>query len=164
MPHMKITAAEIRKYLGLLEQTPPSIESLVAGLDESQLRWSHDKREWSAVENLAHLRACADLWTYSIYAMLAENEPTLALLDERRWAKTARYASFPFHESFRVFSIVRAQLLQGLRDLPEPSWSRSALIGDRRHTVFSQVRRMGLHEADHLQQIETLLKDVPRAT
>jgi hypothetical protein len=38
------------------------------------------------VEILAHLRACDDLWSHSIYAMLAQDNPALPLLDERRWA------------------------------------------------------------------------------
>ena len=39
-----------------------------------------------------------------------------------------------------------------------PDWSRGAMIKDRRHTVFSQARRMALHEVTHCEQIEGLVK------
>jgi hypothetical protein len=38
-------------------------------------------------------------------------------------------------------------------------WSRGAMIRKRRHTIFSQARRMALHEVTHNEQIEAL-KDI----
>jgi hypothetical protein len=154
MPRIKITPAEIEKYLALLAATPERIAALTAGLDEARLRWSPSKKDWSVVEILAHLRACETVWTFSIYAMLSENNPALPLLDERRWAKAARYADASFADSFQQFSLKRAELLNALRHLPEEAWSRSATIEGRTHTVFSQSRRMALHEQEHAAQLE----------
>jgi hypothetical protein len=154
MPRSKITPAEIEKYLAMLAATPVRIAALTAGLDEARLRWSLSKKDWSVVEILAHLRACEAVWTHSIYAMLTEENPTLPLLDERRWAKAARYADASFADSFQQFSLKRDELLNVLRHLPEETWSRSADIAGRSHTVFSQVRRMALHEAEHEAQLE----------
>jgi hypothetical protein len=86
MPGRKPTAPEIRVTLALLDETPRRIAACTIGLDERRLRASPGKRAWSAVEVFAHLRACDDLWTHSIYAMLTEHDPALPLLDERRWA------------------------------------------------------------------------------
>lgn len=32
------------------------------------------------------------------------------------------------------------------------------MIGERKHTVFSQARRMAKYENEHIEQIESLLK------
>jgi hypothetical protein len=157
MPPRDITPSEIQKQLALLEATPGRIAACADGLDETRLRESPSKRVWSAVEVLAHLRACADLWSYSIYAMLAEATPTLALLDERRWSKALYYADRSFANALQREKLERAQLIHVLRDLPYESWMRAAVIAERRHTVFSQARRMALHEAEHCNQLETLL-------
>lgn len=43
-----------------------------------------------------------------------------------------------------------------LRNLAEESRSRTASIEGQTDSVFSQVRRIGLHEQEHLAQIETV--------
>ena len=154
---MKITPAEITKYLALLEEFPRTVAARTAGLSEAQLRWSPSKKDWSVVEVLAHLRACAEIWSFSIYAMLAENKPVFPLLDERRWTKAARYATFEFQPAFQIFCLQRQELIAVLKPLDIETWARSANIEGRNHTVFSQTRRMALHETEHLDQIQALL-------
>lgn len=157
MSRLKYTPAEAQKYLTLLEATVSFLVETAAGFDEAELRWSPSERDWSMIEVLAHLRACAELWTYSIYAMLAEKQPSLPLLDERKWARTRRYTEATFAENYQVFALERSALLNVLRKLPEESWSRQCTIGERSHTVFSQTRRMALHEVEHQQQIQALV-------
>jgi hypothetical protein len=160
MPRLKFTAKEIHEYLSLLENTIRRISALTAELTDEQLALSPGKRDWSAVEILAHLRACTDVWTHTIYAMLAEDNPTLPLLDERRWAKVTRYAALGFRQSFQAFTLSREELLHVLRDLSEEAWARTCDIGGRKHSVFSQVRRMALHEQEHCGQIEETVKSL----
>jgi hypothetical protein len=145
------------KYLALLEQTPRRIAVASSNLDEVSLRFSAGSREWSAMQILSHLRACEELWSFSIYAMLVYEHPVLPLLDERIWAKTARYDSLTFRDLLQTFSLKRGELLGVLRPLPLERWLRAADIGGRAHTVFSQVRRMALHEAEHCEQMHTFL-------
>jgi hypothetical protein len=154
---MKITTDLVQKHLELLEDTPHRVSVLTGGLDDSKLIWTPQSRIWSAVEILTHLRGCADIWTYSIIAMLAQDNPTLALFDERKWAKAAGYARLTFADSFLAYKLQRTELLMVLRDIPIGSWSRSAHIGGRKHTVFSQARRMALHEVEHCVQLEELI-------
>lgn len=154
---MKATPKEIQNYLRLLEETPQRISIVTCGVDESRLQFKADKKSWSVNDILAHLRSCSDLWSHSIYAMLAENEPVFSDISERKWAKVTRYAELPFAESFQAFSLQRENLLHVLRVLPFESWERSALINERKPTVFSQARRMARHETEHCQQIEELL-------
>ena len=155
---MKATASKIEKYLRLLEETTHRIDAASKGIDDMRLQFKPDKKSWSANDILAHLRSCSDLWTHSIYAMLAEHEPVFSDIDERKWAKVTRYAELPFAESFQAFSLQRENLLRVLKSLPFESWEKSAIIFERNHTVFTQARRMAKHENEHCKQIESLLQ------
>ncbi len=155
---MKAVASDVERYLAVLSETVSRLEQAVNGRDEARLQFRADKTAWSVNEILAHLRSCADLWTHSIYAMLAENEPTFSDINERKWAKVTKYAELPFRESFQAFSLQRQNLLRVLKALPFEAWERSAIIFERKHTIFTQTRRMAKHEMAHLEQIENLLK------
>jgi hypothetical protein len=155
---MKATLSEIEKYLRILSGTPQQIAQVAKGLDEARLQFKSDRKSWSANDILAHLRSCADLWTHSIYAMLAENEPVYSDINERKWAKVTRYDESPFVESLQVFSLQRENLLRVLKALPLVSWERPAIIFERKHTVFTQTRRMAKHEQEHVEQIASVLQ------
>jgi len=153
---MKATPTKIEEMLRLLAETPLRIETSCNALDEAQLHLKPDKKSWSANDILAHLRACADVWGDTIQAMLREDEPVLAHISPRTWLKRTNYPDLPFAESFESFAHQRQELLQTLNDLAFAEWSRGATIKNRRHTVFSQARRMALHEVTHCQQLEAL--------
>jgi hypothetical protein len=159
---MKSTPSEINKYLVVLSQTPQRIVQAVEDMNDVHLQQRTDAKSWSANDILAHLRSCADLWTYSIYAMLAENQPEFSDINERKWAKVTRYGELPFEESFQAFSLQRKNLLRVLHALAVESWERPAVIFGRKHTVFTQARRMAKHENEHVQKLESLLRDVAR--
>jgi hypothetical protein len=154
MSRLEGTPPEIQKCLAQLEETPRCIAACTFGLVEAQLSRRPTPRDWSAIEILAHLRACADLWSHSIYAMLVIEKPHLPDFDERRWAKAARYTTLGFHASFQTYSLERQQLLVVFRWLSPEDWSKTALIGNRLHSVFSQARRIAKHEAEHCAQME----------
>ena len=157
MARIQATPDEIEKHLIVLAQTPECITACTRDLDDSSLAASPDVKTWSAVQLLAHLRACADLWGYTIYSMLAENTPAFSLIDERRYAKAVRYADLTFSASFDVFCLQRAELLAVLRHLTIDKWERSGMQEGRTISVFRQVRRMALHEMEHCNQLEVLL-------
>src|SRR5215216_2235134 len=115
---MKATLSEIEKYLGILALTPQRIEEAVKGLDGARLQLKAGDKAWSVNEILAHLRSCADLWTYSMYAMLAENEPAFSDINERKWAKVTGYADLSFAQSFQAYALQRKNLLRVLQALP----------------------------------------------
>lgn len=159
---MKATATEIEKYLGVVSETPARIAEIVKGIDEASLQFKDGDRAWSASDILAHLRSCADLWIHTIYAMLAEKQPVFSDINERKWAKLLRYADLPFQESLSAFSLQRETLLRVLTPLHFEAWERSAIILERRQTVFTQIRRMAKHETEHIEQITSVLRDARR--
>ena len=155
---MNITPNEIEKYLSLLYDTSRRLTKATQGFDDLRLQYKIDKKAWSVNDILAHLRSCADVWGGSIEAMLAEDRPTLPYRHPRQWIKKTNYPDLLFQESFQAFQMQRKNLLNVLNNLSFEDWSRAAIINQREHTVFSQTRRMALHEDVHCQQIEELLK------
>ena len=155
---MNITPDEIEKYLGLLSNTSRRIMKATQGFDDLRLQYRIDKKAWSVNDILAHLRSCADVWGGSIEAMLTQDRPTLPYRHPRQWIKKTDYPNLLFDESFQAFRMQRKKLLKILKSLSIEDWSRAAIIKHREHTVFSQTRRMALHEDVHCQQIEDLLQ------
>ena len=117
----------------MLAQTPVRIQAVIAGLDEAILRQAPAARQWSVAD-------------------------VLALIDERRWARAARWSEAPFHLALQAFNLRRSELLAVLAALSPAGWERRATIAGRGHSVYSQVRRMALHEEEHSAQIEALCR------
>jgi hypothetical protein len=155
---MKATAAEIEKHLKRLEETPRWIDGVTENVDPGRLHQRPTQKSWSVHDILAHLRSCADVWGSTIDAMLAQDHPTLPDVHPRRWIQTTDYLELPFPESFQAFVRQRRKLLIMLKNLSFDDWSRVAIIGGRRHTVFTQARRMAKHEKEHCEQMESLLE------
>ncbi len=155
---MKITRQEIDTVLQLLAETPHRIEVSTAALASAQLAHKADAQSWSADEILAHLRACVDVWVGTMDRMLTEEQPTLRHLSPRSYLRKTDYVDLPFAESWAIFVAERAALLERLQPLTLEQWARSAMIQERQHTVFSQARRLALHEEGHCGQIEELVR------
>ena len=156
MPRLTARPGEIQKYLVLLAETPRRFAAFSAGVTASQLAAPPAPGEWSALQILSHLRACEDNWGYSVLAMLALDQPVLTVPGERRWVSLMRGARLDFHQSLQTFTLKRAEFLAVLQALPPQAWERTARIGGKTHSVFSQVRRMAVHEQTHCGQLEAL--------
>ncbi len=154
---LKVNAAEIAVIVRLLGDTVGRITAVSANLSNEQLQYKPDKKTWSAHEVLAHLRACADVWGTTITEMLEQDNPILPYLHPRDRLKQTDYLELEFHESLATFGQQRQTLLAELETLEITSWTRSTTIKGRQHTVFSQARRLALHEQGHCEQIEGLL-------
>lgn len=154
----KITEAGIKEYLQTLSKTPGRIAAATSGHDETRLRTPPTPGEWSAVQILAHLKSSADVWAYSIYAMLTLDNPQLADIHPRAWAKIQKYEKVTFAETLLAFEVERRNLLRILHGLSFEDWGRSStFIGKvNTFTIFGQTMRMAMHDLDHCQQIEAM--------
>lgn len=155
---MNATPAEIENYLNLLTELPQRIAKSTKGIDDARLQFKADKKAWAVNDILAHLRSCADVWGDSVEAMLAEDHPKVPYHHPRQWIKKTNYLELSFQESFQAFQAQRNEFLKVLKGLSLADWSRGATIKGREHTVFTQVRRLALHESEHVEQIESLLR------
>ena len=150
------TAEIVDQLLGRLAESPVRIVRAVAGMSEEQLS-SAASDNWSAAEVLAHMRASDDIISFRAYAILTRDNPPLADYNERRWAEVAGYAQEPFHESLRVFTLRRAELVNMLRQARLEDWQR---VGA--HELRGTVTLLGMmtylvgHEEEHCAQLEAM--------
>lgn len=151
------------RFLTALRTAPAAIGAAVRGVSEARLRQAPFPGEWSALEILAHLRACADVWGGCIARQLTEDTPVLRAVNPRSYVSQTDYARLEFAGSLSAYSEQRQALLDVLDALPPEAWDRAAIIkgagGPLTRTVYSYVDRMARHEHRHLAQIA---RAVPR--
>jgi Holliday junction resolvasome RuvABC DNA-binding subunit len=154
----KITEEQISLHLQTLKSTPERIAAAIKESDETRLQTPFVLGEWSAVQILAHLRGCAEVWSYTIYAMLILDTSELAHIHPRDWVKKLGYEKLSFEENFTAFKVERNNLIRMLEKLTFEDWRRSASFIGRANTqtIFSQTMRMALHELDHCKQLEAM--------
>jgi hypothetical protein len=156
----------IEEVLTLLVETPPRIAALTAGLAPTQLQTAPNQDEWSANDVLAHLRACADVWSTCIVQMIAEDRPTLRAVNPRAWIKQTDYLELAFRPSLRAFATQRADLLAVLEPLPHEGWSRAATVTGAgkvlERTVLFYAQWLARHERPHVKQVERIVNPMHR--
>jgi hypothetical protein len=159
---MATKALTIDQILIQLAETPERLAALTAGVTPAQLKTRPMAGEWSAVEVLAHLRACADLWGSNIVTILTEKAPAWRALDPRTWMEQTNYVDLQFAPSLRAFSKQRAGVMAVLGPAPPKDWSRSATVSGAgpiyQRTVFYYAERMARHERAHVKHIGRLVR------
>lgn len=142
------------EILALLRDNPTRMVELTTGLTPEQLRTSPEPEAWSLTDNLAHLRACADVWGDCIASMLAEEHPTIRAVNPRGWIKRTDYRDLEFAPSFAAFTAQRDTLLTTLKTLSPEQWERSATITGAGAPLTRDVRFyaqwLANHERTHL--------------
>ena len=153
------------QLLTLLADTPVRIASLTADRTPAQLRTAPDPEAWSAVDVLAHLRACADVWGNYIDLILAEDHPTIRPVNPTTWIKQTDYRQQDFQPSLAAFTSQRAGLLAVLGALSPADWScglTATWAGkSRERTVHSYAEWLANHEQQHIKQIGRLETESP---
>jgi len=159
---MQASQAEIESVLKLLAATPRRIASLSHGVEITKLYSRPSPDSWSAIDVLAHLRACADVWGKSIMDMISRDHPTLRYISPRTWIRKTDYLELEFQGSLKAFADQRRELLTVLKGLAIKDWSRSATFTGttkgRERTIFNYACNIAEHEDKHCGQIEAVLK------
>ena len=145
---------DITTILSLLDLIPKEIKNQLFDVQPEKLAASPAEKEWSIVQNLAHIRSCADVWGDTIQKMLIFDNPTIRYQSPRSWPKFKVYSKMEFWDSFLEFESQRQQLLDTLRTLQFNDWQRKSSIKERTHSIYSQCRRMVNHELVHFYQIK----------
>jgi hypothetical protein len=122
---MKPIPGDIERYMAILGETPGFIARVAGGMPESLLRMSPIPDEWSMVELLAHLSACAEQWGHDINRMLRDEKPSFRNPHPRQVMKVDRFQSPAFTESLSRFTAARAELIDTLNSLEPEQWQRS---------------------------------------
>ena len=157
---MKADLSQIDFHLATLKVTTEIFADLALRIADSQSRIRPERDEWSLHEILAHLHACAEVWGDDIDRMLATDGTRYTKPHPRTIMKLAQHTDPSFAEASASFGSLRSHLISILQLLNAISWDRCAKINGRNHTIFTQVRRMALHEEAHRAQIEATLASI----
>lgn len=146
------------EILPILTSNPSGIDAAIAELSDVQLVTRPEVNEWSPLEILAHLRACADVWgDQRIVRMLSEDEPTIQAVHPMRWIQQTNYYETPFSTSFAAFDEQRRRLLTLIETISPEDWERGATFtgggAPRRYTVRSEADAIARHERAHIKQL-----------
>jgi len=150
------------QLLAMLTAGPPRIAELTAACSPEQLRAHPIPGEWSAVDILAHLRSCADVWGNCIRQIVAEDHPTIRAINPTTWIKQTNYHDLEFAPSFAAFAQQRSDIVSFLQALAPESWTRAATVTGAgnalERTVFFYAQWLATHERPHLKQIASIVK------
>ena len=157
-----MTPAEV---LDSLREQPAQIAFLTADLSAEQLRSAPEPGSWSAVEVLAHLRSCNDVWGEYLVRTLNEDRPRIRAVDPRVWVRQAGYLDQDFAPLLAAYRQQRMDLLDVLEVLPKEAWSRSAIVvgaAGRKveRSVMAHAALIARHERTHLRQIRRLVRAI----
>ena len=152
----KVSQKAIENLSNILEETEKILDRMALDHAEQDLYRTSHPEEWSARDVLAHLRACADVFSWHIYVMLAVDNPTLPYVHPNNWMSIQGYTLLSFADNLASFKLNRQHLLRKLSSLTLQEWQRTGIIKERNHTVFGEARRMALHEEGHFKQLASL--------
>ena len=153
-----MTDAEIKKLLDAAEKSPKEIALAVSGLPDKVLRYKPSPDKWCVLEILAHLADMEIVLGYRMRQMLADEKPVIAPLDQDAWARNLHYMDTPPAELVAFYGIARHHNLRLLKRATAADLKKSAHHPEfqREMTVAEIIERIGVHGANHLQQIEKL--------
>jgi hypothetical protein len=149
---------DFAELLKSLHSTPDTLLKLIDGLSDSELRLRNSDSEFSALENVCHLR---DLeirgYTPRINRILAETEPALADFDGARVAAESNYNNEALDLAFRAFEGERKQNVEKLTGLTRKQLEREGtLAGVGRITLKRLAELMREHDDGHLEDLRVL--------
>jgi len=150
--------AQSRDPLELQRQTPALLDQLLANASDGQLSRRPSPLKWSIGEILAHLAEdeIATAWRYR--QMVEHNGIELAGFDQDLWARLGDYGARRPEDSLALFRLLRVANLEFLSKLSPEQWECCGIHAERgRITVRDLAVHMAGHDANHIEQIRTIL-------
>jgi hypothetical protein len=153
-----MTPEEFQALVYSLELMPEKVWRLVAGLGEGEKIWKLGADEFSATENVCHLRDIEEEgYSIRIRRLLEETEPFLSDLDGGRLASERDYNSQNMYEALDRFTRARAGNVAALRALPPDGLNRRGMFeGTGAVTLGRLLLMMREHDQAHLKELESL--------
>jgi len=159
-----MTEAELENCLEEAERGPKKVAAAVSGLPDKVLRYKPSPEKWCILEILGHLADVEIVYAYRIRQMVADKKPVIAPIDQNDWAKSLGYLDASPAELIAQFGLIRHHNLRVLRRLKQADLSRSAYHPETKADVNLEdmVQLLSKHDANHLEQIESLKKGAGR--
>jgi hypothetical protein len=156
----EMSGQEFQDVVGFLEETPESIRQLTARLARPELSWKPSCDEFSALEQVCHLRDLErEGYAARIKKLLTENNPLLPDFDGARIAVERDYNGQDFESAFQDFALARAENVRLMKTLSPEQINRSGVLGGvGAITLRKLFLLMRDHDRSHLEELTDLLK------
>jgi uncharacterized damage-inducible protein DinB len=117
-------------HVGIIEQTPRQLRSLVDGQDDADLERSYRPEGWT-VRQLLHHIADSHINAYVRMKLAAtEDLPLVKTYDEARWAELPEARTGPIAMSMALIEALHERWVAFLRALPESDLRRAFMHPD----------------------------------
>jgi hypothetical protein len=146
-----------RDPLAVLEELPPVLHELTAGLDDAALRRPEKPGKWSVMEVVQHLADSELVSGYRIRMILSEQAPTIQAYDQDLWARELRYNEAGLPAALEVIRVLRSANLRLVRAQDDAHLDRFGLHTERgQESLRRLVRMMAGHDLVHRRQIQRI--------
>jgi DinB superfamily len=158
-----MTEQEFQDVVGFLEETPESIRQLTAAFVGQGLRWKPGVNEFSALEQVCHLRDLErEGYAERIKKLLTENQPSLPDFDGARVARERDYNKQDFQSALQDFALARAENVRVMKSLSPDELKRSGVLdGVGAITLEKLLLLMSEHDQSHLKELSELRERIP---
>ena len=155
---------DFRALLEFLKDTPNKLANLTDGLADDEIRLKNSAAEFSALENICHLRDLELLgYTERIRRILAEADPALADFDGARVAAESSYDTEQPGVVLQAFQNARIENIKLLQALTGVELERQGtLAGVGKITLKLLAKLMREHDEGHLEDLRTLRQRIER--
>lgn len=152
------TREEFQALVISLEAMPGKVRGLVESLGEGERSWKPQPDEFSATENVCHLRDIEEEgYSVRIRRLMEETEPFLSDLDGARLALERDYNSQNMLDALERFAEARSVNVAAVRELPPEKLSRRGNFeGTGAVTLGQLLLMMRQHDRSHLEELERL--------
>jgi hypothetical protein len=156
----------LQSLTGFLAETPARVRRLVSDLSETDARWKPTPQEFSAVEQVCHLRDLErEGYMARIEKLLCEEQPLLPDFDGGRVAAERDYAAQPLSAALDDFAVARDSNMRAIRGLAPAALLRcGTLEGVGPVTLEALLEKMREHDEGHLQELGRLREQLTEKT
>ncbi len=154
----QVETTDFEELLQFLRQTSDRVCKLIDGLRDSELRWRNSYDQFSAVENICHLRDIeAEAYSVRIQRLLEESNPFLPDVDGTRLATERRYNSLDAQAALHSFTASRTENLEKLQGLDQEQLEREGTLeGVGSLTLGRLTEMMREHDEGHIEDLRVL--------
>jgi hypothetical protein len=158
-----MTDQEFQELVEFLEETPEMVRQLTIDMSERNLRWKPSEREFSALEQVCHLRDLErEGYTVRIRNLLTKQQPSLPDFDGGRLAVERDYNSQDFETALQDFASARKENINVAGTLSSEELNLSGVLeGVGEITLGRLLMLMREHDQSHRKELRDLRERLP---
>jgi hypothetical protein len=158
-----MTDQEFHELIDFLEETPEMVRRLTIDMSEGNLKWKPSESEFSALEQVCHLRDLErEGYGVRIRKLLTEHQPSLPDFDGGRLAVERDYNQQNFETALQVFTGARKENIGVAGTLSSDKLNSGGVLeGVGEITLARLFMLMREHDQSHLEELRALRERLP---